>query len=82
MAQRILLVDDEFDMLDMLGEVFRENGYAVETAENGIEALRVLARGSFDLLLSDINMPQMKGFELRARKEIGHMLAIFAALGM
>ncbi len=64
MAQRILLVDDEFDMLDMLGEVFRENGYAVETAENGIEALRVLARGSFDLLLSDINMPQMKGFEL------------------
>lgn len=64
MASRILLVDDEFDMIDMLGEVLRENGYTVETAANGVEALTALEKGHFDLLLSDINMPRMKGFEL------------------
>ncbi len=62
---RILLVDDEPDLLDILGEFLEEQGYSVVTAQDGIRALEILgADQNFDLLLSDINMPRMKGFEL------------------
>ena len=68
---RILLVDDEPDLLDILGEYLEEKGFSVATAADGLKALEVLAADqNFDLLLSDINMPRMKGFELihEARK--------------
>lgn len=62
---RILLVDDEPDLLDILGEFLEEQGFSVATACDGLRALELLAKDSaFDLLLSDINMPKMKGFEL------------------
>jgi len=62
---RILLVDDEKDLLEVLGEFLEEEGFEVVTAEDGVSALEILGReGRFDLLLSDINMPRMKGFEL------------------
>jgi CheY-like chemotaxis protein len=67
MAYRILLVDDEADLLDMLGDFLMENGYSVETARDGVEAMERLDREKFDLLLSDINMPRMRGFELLRR---------------
>ncbi|MBL8028420.1 MAG: response regulator [Fibrobacteres bacterium] len=64
---RILLVDDEPDLLDVLGEFLEDIGYSVATAGDGLAALEVLDKDSnFDLLLSDINMPRMKGFELLA----------------
>jgi CheY-like chemotaxis protein len=68
---KILLVDDEPDLLDVLGEYLEDIGYSVVTAGDGLAALNVLEKDStFDLLLSDINMPRMKGFELitEARK--------------
>ena len=62
---RILLADDEQDLLDVLSEFLEDEGYQVVTANDGVAALEILARDSrFDLLLSDINMPRMKGFEL------------------
>lgn len=64
MAARILVVDDETDFLDVMQEFLEEEGYEVETAQNGEEALKLLEQGCFDLLVSDINMPGMKGFEL------------------
>jgi CheY-like chemotaxis protein len=64
MAARILLVDDEADFLDVFGEFLQEEGYEVITALNGTEALAVLEREPVNLLVSDINMPGMKGFEL------------------
>ncbi|MBD3390948.1 MAG: response regulator [Chitinivibrionales bacterium] len=64
MAERILLVDDEVDFLDVVGEFLEDEGYEMTTAENGRQALAILERQTFDLLLSDINMPGMKGFEL------------------
>ena len=62
---KILLVDDEADLLEVLGEFLEDQGFSVTTAKDGVHALEVLGRDSrFDLLLSDINMPRMKGFEL------------------
>jgi CheY-like chemotaxis protein len=60
----ILLVDDEEDFLDIVTEFLVEQGYDVTCAQNGDAALEALGRKPFDLLLSDINMPGMKGFEL------------------
>ncbi|MFH0919343.1 MAG: response regulator [Fibrobacterota bacterium] len=65
---RILLVDDERDLLEILGEFLQDEGFEVATASDGVEALALLAQDpAFDLLLSDINMPHMKGFELIER---------------
>jgi CheY-like chemotaxis protein len=64
MNEKILLVDDEPDFLDVLSEFLMDEGYRVANARNGMEALDRLHREKFDLLISDINMPGMKGFEL------------------
>jgi CheY-like chemotaxis protein len=62
--EKILLVDDEADFLDVLGEFLTDEGYRITTAQNAEEALERLKREPYHLLLSDINMPGMKGFEL------------------
>jgi CheY-like chemotaxis protein len=64
MNEKILLVDDEVDFLDVLSEFLMDEGYRVIVARDGREALEKLSLEKFDLLLSDINMPGMKGFEL------------------
>jgi CheY-like chemotaxis protein len=65
MNEKILLVDDEPDFLDVVGEFLREDeGYALSCARSAAEALEELKKNTYDLLLSDINMPGMKGFEL------------------
>lgn len=64
MKVRILLVDDEVDFLDIMSEFIEDEGYEIETAANGDDALKILENRSFDLLVSDINMPGIKGFEL------------------
>src|SRR3954453_3643011 len=68
---RILVVDDEASMRDMLRIVLRRDGYDVQVAPNGRTALDTLKREPFDLLLSDIRMPDLSGVEvLRAAKEL------------
>jgi len=57
MNEKILLVDDEVDFLDVLSEFLRDEGYAASTARNAQEALELLQKETFRLLLSDINMP-------------------------
>ena len=64
MNEKILLVDDEVDFLDVLSEFLRDEGYQADIARNAKEALEKLKHEEFQLLLSDINMPGMKGFEL------------------
>ncbi len=64
MNEKILLVDDEADFLDVLGEFLSDEGYDIQKAGNAEEALRCLKDAKYQLLLSDINMPGMKGFEL------------------
>jgi two-component system response regulator PilR (NtrC family) len=68
---RVLVVDDERSMREMLAIVLRRDGYDVRVVEDGRRALDVLGEGPVDVLLSDIRMPDMTGVEvLRAAKAI------------
>jgi two-component system response regulator PilR (NtrC family) len=68
---RILIVDDEPSMREMLRIVLRRDGYDVVVAQNGADGLDRLRGEPFDLLLSDIRMPDISGVEvLRAAKQI------------
>lgn len=64
---RILVVDDNESNRDMLSRRLRRNGYVVEVAVNGREALEVIAQSPFDLVLLDLMMPEMNGFEVLER---------------
>jgi EAL domain-containing protein (putative c-di-GMP-specific phosphodiesterase class I) len=64
---RILVVDDDEQVLGLHELVLKEHGYQVETALNGVAALQALQRTSFDVILSDIDMPQMNGIQLLER---------------
>ena len=60
----MLVVDDEPAVLQVSSCVFREQGYEVRTARDGFEALVELRRSMPDLIVSDLTMPNMSGFEL------------------
>src|ERR687898_2756524 len=82
---RILVVDDERSMRELLAIVLRREGYEVLLAENGRAAVGLLEREPVDLLISDIKMPDLSGVEvLRAAKRIdpdilGIMITAFAS---
>lgn len=59
---RILLVEDEYINRTLAVNVLEHNGWQVDTAENGVQALDMLKDSSFDLILMDIQMPEMDGF--------------------
>jgi len=61
---RILVVDDEPVMSNLLRRILEKEGYEVTLAENGREALGILRKSDFELVLSDVKMPEMNGFEL------------------
>ena len=64
MAERILVVDDEQIIRESLGFVLKKEGYQVEEAPNGKEALAKQEARPFDVVISDIEMPEMRGMEL------------------
>lgn len=61
---QVLVVDDEEGVRELLGDALRVAGYAVSTAADGMSALTVLRTSPADLLIIDINMPVLDGFEL------------------
>ena len=61
---RILLVDDEADLVDAIARGLRRNGYAVDTALDGDEALAKATWTPYDLICLDITMPGLDGFEV------------------
>lgn len=61
---RLLVVDDEPSIAAMLKEMLSFNGYEAETAADGTEAMKKLSGGRFDLIISDLCMPNMSGPEL------------------
>ena len=67
----LLIVDDEKLVRDMIADFF-DKDYAVETAENAEEALRMPHLGSFRLVISDINMPGMPGYEFLKTAKARH----------
>ncbi|MEW5771993.1 MAG: response regulator [Thermodesulfobacteriota bacterium] len=67
MSDTLLLVDDEEGIRKFLGLLLRDMGYAVDTAANGDEALRLVQARPPDIVLTDIKMPGMDGIELLRR---------------
>lgn len=64
MGKRILAVDDSKTMRDMVGFTLRKAGFDVAEAEDGKAALGMLSAGKFDLIITDLNMPNMDGISL------------------
>jgi DNA-binding response OmpR family regulator len=62
--KRILIVDDEPDVSLVLKKVFENAGFAAESYDNPILALKNFRAASYDLILLDIKMPEMDGFSL------------------
>ena len=65
--RRILIVDDELSVRSSLEAWFREDGFEVETAEDGLAAIRAMERGPYDILLLDLKMPGMDGIAVQKR---------------
>jgi CheY-like chemotaxis protein len=75
---RILVVDDEPSTRDAAREVLESQGYEVLTAADGVDGLQALSKSLPDLVISDLNMPRMSGFEFLAvvRERFPHMATI------
>lgn len=80
-SYKILLVDDEPDILDFLRYNLQKEGYQVFTANDGVEGLKAAEAARPDLVILDIMMPRMDGVELcrelRNRPEFANLLIIF-----
>jgi FixJ family two-component response regulator len=82
MKPSILVVDDEQDTLNELGEFLSEEGYNVETAVNGKDALDKFQKTQAGLVLTDVRMPGMDGIELlRHVKRINEKTSIVIVTG-
>jgi CheY-like chemotaxis protein len=66
----ILLVDDDLELRDVVVAILTEPGYTVLTASDGYEALRTLVDRSVDLLITDVKMPGISGFELARQAKL------------
>ena len=60
--QKILVVEDDFDIGELLQNFLQEAGYEVAVANDGMEAVSIFANGKFDLILLDIMLPKIDGF--------------------
>jgi len=63
----ILVADDEFDMLGSIRSILEEEGHEVLTVSNGAEALDALQKQRVDLVISDVMMPKVSGYEVVQR---------------
>lgn len=78
LKHRILVVDDDDSIRECLAALLASHGYEVSTAEDGFDALLQLTREPPDVVISDLNMPGMSGFELLpvVRRTFPHTLLI------
>ena len=60
--QRILVVEDDFDIQELLQNFLQETGYEVDIAGDGVEALSIFIDGKYDLILLDIMLPKIDGY--------------------
>lgn len=81
MSYRILIVDDEPDILEFVGYNLKKEGYEVFTASNGREAVEKAREVTPHLILLDVMMPEMDGMEtcqqIRSHKELSHTMIAF-----
>lgn len=79
---RVLVVDDEKDIRELVADVLKEGGYEVETASGGEEALSLARDNDFDLVATDLGMPGLSGWEVaRGCREISPGIAVILLTG-
>ena len=61
---KIIIVDDSMSIRELIKTTLEAVGYSVDTATNGLEGLELIKTNTYDLIISDIIMPQMDGLEL------------------
>jgi CheY-like chemotaxis protein len=69
---RLLLIEDEPEVQAVLAELLREAGYSVAVASDGLEGVEHCERESVDVVLSDISMPGISGWDVAARLRTRH----------
>lgn len=70
----IIVVDDEEIVRESLKEWLLDDGYKVDTAEDGFQALSMMREKSYDVAIIDLKMPKMDGLELMEKmKEVSHL---------
>ena len=81
--QKILVVEDDFDIQELLQNFLQEAGYAITVANDGIEAIDIFANNQFDLILLDIMLPKIDGFGVceLMRKQSQVPIIMLTALG-
>lgn len=79
MKKLILIIDDEVKILRMFRRRLQKAGYAIEVAHGGAEGLRLAEELQPDLILLDIHMPEMDGFEVIRRLRANHYTGIVSA---
>lgn len=62
--RKILIVEDDFDIQELLQNFLQEAGYEVASANDGVEAVSIFSSGQFDLILLDIMLPKIDGFSV------------------
>ncbi len=67
MASRVLLIDDDTRLHELLASYLNQNGFTVTVASNGLAGIEALAAGTFDAVLLDVMMPGMDGIEVIKR---------------
>jgi CheY-like chemotaxis protein len=67
-ARRILVIEDELDLLFPIAELLKDEGYEVLAASDGAEAMRYLREEKPDLVILDLSMPRMSGWEFSGFK--------------
>ena len=81
MSKKVLIVDDEPNILMSLDFLMKKNGYEVFVGRNGQEALDIINKESIDLVVLDIMMPEVDGYEvceyIRATPSLAHIKVIF-----
>jgi YesN/AraC family two-component response regulator len=63
-VKRILIIDDDFHVRDMMERLLRRAGYDAQLAENGVEAVKMHRENPMDLVITDIIMPEKEGIEI------------------
>lgn len=64
---KILVIDDEQMVLEMISQILSRSGFSVDTASNGKEGLRKIESAAYDLVLTDIKMPEISGLDILDR---------------
>lgn len=71
---KILAVDDQLTIRELVSAILAPHGHSVDTAEDGAKALKMVASNQYDLVISDVNMPNMNGIRfVDEARQLPHM---------